>query len=402
MNELQKGITISFSNRRITQFMIILLLWALVEGMTTFYMPLFVQERVGDLALVGLFFAANSFSSTTVDLLFGFVTEVTDYRKFFYIGGMIYLLMIPLFIWGQGWLAILLLVILWGAQFELFYRFGTGVFIAKHSPHQEFEAVTSTSFMMRNLGFFAGPILADYLRINVVSLIPMIMLILVLLMLFNIYLSFSNNTGHQIARKARHLSLVSEVQIIRRHFRKVLPHLVLGFGVGSVEAIMLVYGTIYFTERTDIAGLIVGLSLLMNVLVPPVAILVFRRLGAKMTIGLATLFCSLFILTFGMVVGELMLLLISVSVFATVATMWVINDSIFMRMLSRIKHDEEDEIVSISGLGPNIAYALVVLFGGVVMQQFGFEKTALLGIAVLLVCIGCFLLLYKQPRRKIT
>ncbi len=106
------------------RFFLMMFAWALAEGVLIFYIPLFVEAKIDNLALTGILLAIGPVSALLTDMLFGFVTEVSDHRKFFYLGIVMCLSIIPLLLWGMSVLPISILLVLWGAEFEMFVNFG--------------------------------------------------------------------------------------------------------------------------------------------------------------------------------------------------------------------------------------------------------------------------------------
>lgn len=395
MSTLLHQFRVTFSSRLLIRFFLIIFVWSVVEGMITFYMPLFVESQLSHMALVGLFLGINSFASLATDILFGFVSDLSDYRKFFYLGAISILAMVPLLLWGEGVWAVLALVVLWGAQFEMFLRFGSALFLAQNSPRGEYESLASSHFMIRHVGYFSGAILADYLRISSEVLVVAAIGILISINLGYMFIAFVKQPVIELAHRARNLSFLSELRVMRRHFKKVLPHIFLGFGVAGVEAIFLVFGPIEFSSLTGLGGLITGFGLFVYVLVPTLSVVLIRKLSAGYVVGvlglLSFITASLYALGLDLwgIIGVTMLILVFN------AMLMVINDATFLKMLSKIKQDDEEEVISINGLAPNLAYGAIAVAGGVIIEASGFYVAFTASVFILLLCVVGFVVSYR-------
>jgi predicted MFS family arabinose efflux permease len=400
MKAFRERIRASLADKLVFQFFVMMFLWSIVEGMLIFYLPIRIEEQLQSLVIVGLLFGLGSLASVVTDLVFAFVSELTDYRRFLYIGITMYLMMMPLLLFGEGILAFILLVLLWGAQFEMFLRFAAAIFLSKHAPNGDYESASSTLFVLRHIGYFIGPVLADYVRITSHGAVIILMIGLLIFNLFYMYIHFHSNVGGNNIRAMHRISFISEWRVVKRHFRKVLPHLLLGFGIGAFEGVFLVFGPIEFDRVSDIGGLITGLGLLSNVFIPPLALyllLKYRARGIILVCSWLTMLGAIFFLgdlSVGAILG------IVVALFSVNAVMLVTNEATFLRMLSGVKLSEEDEVVSVNGLGPNLAYALVAMLGGVVMSRFGFSGAVIMAGGIVLICSALFMMTYRPPEPK--
>ncbi len=353
-------------------YFILIALFAFTEGMLAFRIPLLVDEQLGGYAAVGLMLGLSNFAGLLVSIVFGFVTEVTSFRKFLDIGSIISWLMLPILLFGEDWIAFILLVILWGARFDLVFNFGTSLFLAKHTPVGKFTIVSGLALVVRYLGIFGGPLLANLIEINdrvvFVVLLAMVYLLEHVLMLS----SFTDHPGRHHRTKVFHLSLVTEFQIMRSRFWAMAPHFFLGMGVAGLEAVFLIFAPVAFSQTyPQLAGLLTVVGLLAYLFLPAIIrVVTGKRMWWVMTFAFVGTLFFLFLLS-----GANMPVLLAVAIFGLFlmsAVAMAINDGIFLRILNQDRVFEEDEIMSVRGLSSNVAFVLVAVAGALLADKVGF------------------------------
>jgi len=206
-----------------------------------------------------------------------------------------------------------------------------------------------------------------------------------------IYSALPRHPNHEHKIKLRHLSLLSEIKIAKRFFPQVFPFLVLGFGIGVYEAVFIIFGPIEFVRTSEVAGLLSALIMLANLFVPLFAVWLLHRFAEKVLISVSAITLLLvsvvYIATTDTSIVALMLFLS----FSLLALIFLAKDSAFLNILNMFATSEEEEAVSISSLGPNVAYVIVGIVGGVVMQSLGFNTAVILAAVTLLVSVIIFL-----------
>lgn len=383
-------------HRRLLGFAPIMFLWSVAEGMLIFFLPLFIEEQFNSLVLVGLLLGLNSLSSIGADLFFGMFSEVNDYRRFFYFSLLCEVGVTAIILAGGGWLGAILLVILWGARYELFLRFGSTMFLSKNSPRREFGAATAVFLALRSFGFFLGPLAADFLVKEGDVFVGLALLLLVSInMLWSIILFRSLKLR---PRKVEYASILHEIEIVKQHSKKIIPYAALGFGIAAMESVFYVFGPIEFARRTDSPGLVMSVALLMLVFVPYLAsMLLGGRKLKRVVIGFGFLVTAL-VFAYPFIDSYIGLLLVVALIFAVISVLWEINDSLFLRFIAGIRHEEEDEVVSINGLFTNLSYVVVAVVGGFLFEFIGFTAALIFAYACFVTGIGIFLHFKKNVR----
>lgn len=384
----------------LVRFYMMIFFWALAEGILIFYIPLFVEAKIDNLALVGILLAINPLAAAITDTVFGFVTEVSDHRKFFYLGIVMCLALLPMFLWGTTVWPISVMLILWGAEFEMFVNFGTPLFLVKHTPKESFSKAASFNYTIRNLGYLLGPLVADYLFLQLGQEVWLVALlaILYIIVVCYIYINFHMFGSKHYSAKAGKLSLYSELSIIKKHFRKVIPFVIIGFGAAAFEAIFFVFGSIELAKMTSIAGVIMSLIMLANVVIPPILVPIIPKSWLKGFLVVSCLLIGVGTFSMSYIANEWILAMLLFVLFSLLASSYVAVDSLFLKALSRIKNSEEDEITSVNSLGPNVAYIFVAFFGGSLLQTSSFASGAAIGAGILIICTLIFLKLFHDPK----
>lgn len=390
-------------HRRLAGFGPILLVWSIAEGMLIFYLPLFVESQFNSLFLVGIFLGINAFASLAADVLFGFFTEVNDFRKFFYWSLILEVFVAIVLMFGSGWLAILLMVIAWGTRYELFLRFGTTIFLAKTSPVKELGIANAIYLGIRGFGFFLGPIIGDYLNNINPDFVGFAFLVMLAVNAVWSFMLFSTMKLHP--RKVPYSSPIAELTILKQNFHKIMPFMALSFGLASLESIFYIFGALEFERLTDVPGLVLSLGLFMLVITPYLtSYLLLKQKNFKRIISI---FVSVIVVVTSIYIyldmGQKLdstfgLMLIVALLFGALGVMWEINDEMFLRFLSRIKKSDEDEIVSTSGVVINLGYIVVGVIGGALYEGLGFAAVLTMALAFFL--FGSITFLLKAKSKK--
>lgn len=403
MTYLWRRLQTSFSTHQLRYFFLVLSLFALSEGMLIFYIPIKAEAELGGLLSVGLILAIGNIAGIVTDLIFGFVSEITDHRKFMHIAGGLSFLILPLLLIESSWASLIMLGILWGARFEIMVSFATNIYLAKHAPPGKFFEVSGTSFLLRNLGYFGGAVLANHLRLESPFLVAAVLLVIFLVEMLFMYVTFDRHPEHEFKHKAHKLTLYSEIAILRKHFRQVLPFFVLSFGVATFEAMFLIFGPPTFAKLApELAGLLTTIGLLANVLVPTIAVRLIEWAGTGLSLAFSALGVSLMSLLIINTSAVEFLLPVIFLAFVFLVFVFVTNDGSFLHTISKLKKTEEDEVISVRSMGPNLAYVTTALLGGVVVSRYGFQAGVLLGTILLLLSLIIFTLTRERGSAGIT
>ncbi len=382
------------------RFFLMMFAWALAEGVLIFYIPLFVEAKIDNLALTGILLAIGPVSALLTDMLFGFVTEVSDHRKFFYLGIVMCLSIIPLLLWGMSVLPISILLVLWGAEFEMFVNFGTPLYLAKNVSKEGFPRIASINYTLRNLGYFLGPLLADYLYLQLGRAEWLVFFLMACYLIVTSYAYLNLHVFNKVRYRehATKLSLYSEIRIIRKHFNKVVPFIIVGFGAAAFEAIFFVFGPIELSNMTNISGIIMSLIMLANVIVPPIIVPMLPKKYMKVFLFFSSIFILCGTIAMSSVQNEWVLAALIFTLFSLLASSYVASNALFLQALAKIKDNEEDEVASVNSIGPNLAYVLIAIFGGLLLKSSTFAFGALLGAVLLFLSTLVFLKLYHDHK----
>lgn len=382
---------LSLGTYQLRYFFLILLLFAVTEGMLIFYVPLQVEAQLGGLLSVGIILAIGNISGILTDLVFGFVSEITDHRKFMHIAAFLSVLILPLLLIQGSWLSFILLAAVWGARFELMFSFASNIYLAKHAPHGRFFEVSGVAFLVRNLGYFLGPLLANLVRFHSTGLVVVSLLVILLVEGVVMYLVFNNHPGEHFTQKSHKLSLYSEYVILKKHFTEVFPHFILSFGVAAFEAMFLIFGPPTFAAiNPGLSGLLTAVGLLANVLMPSLVVRFVEFVGPRIALICAAFGVMAGALTVWATLNTVVLLLAIYFCFLCMVVIFVVNDASFLHTLSRLKTSEEDEVISVRSMGPNFAYVIVSLLGGVLVQRAGFQAGVLASAMILIASLMLF------------
>lgn len=400
MSKFRQLFHVDFSHNQLQKLYVLSVLWATAEGMMSFYFPIYLEQNVSSLVVVGIVLGMSSVSSLVVDFILGFLADVNGYRRFFQLTIVATLLITLILLLSPSLPLLILVSILWGAQFEFFLTYGTNLYTAKHSTKGKFGKAAGILYSMRNVGYFLGPLLADYLRSISHEAFVIVLFVIYASAAVYILRFIVIGKANRLQDRITHLSLATELKIVRKHFTAVMPIFLFGIGISLFEAGVVLFGSIYLDRTTSIPGLIIGLGTVASVVVP---VMLSGAIPEKF-VKYWVLVCGLIAFTSAMLLAgtaptSIMLIPIFFGISAAVAIGYWLYNYYSLEFLATIRISDRDEILSLGGVLFSLAYILIGVLGGSVIEAVGFV-TLLIVTSSLMLFLSLYYYLILRLRER--
>lgn len=391
---------LGFSGKLIYSFAFITFIYALINGITTFVMPIFINNSVKSLSLVGIILAFSSFGNISTDLVVNFFRKPISYVGLMKIIAIAILGTFMIMGLSDNILSLFLLALIWGIYTELF-AFAKFDYISNINGLREnaFNHGVINNFF--SLGSVIGPILASSIILISWDLMIVTGMVLIILMGGVFYfLKKNKKMPIPIEINKRKLSFKTEIKIWKKVGFKILPLLVVLFIFGMGESAILSFAPIFSGSREGLriySGLILSGFYLPLIMFSPFFGKKVDQNGEKKYILLGLIFASVSLFFFGFAesfyfaFAMAVLHGIGISAFSTALA------SEESKYIDR-HHNQEGRVVGESGIFYNLGFVAGCGSAGFVAEDFGFGITfRILGIFYLLATIIYFM---WGPKRR--
>lgn len=383
-----------FSDKVIYNFAIVTFLYALINGIISYAIPIFVNESMKSLSLVGVILASSSIGNIYTDLAINFFKKPTSYMGLMRIIAMAILLAFVLMGLPANLLTLFLLAIIWGIYTELFSfaKFNYVTNIDNVDEHAFDHGILNNFF---SLGGMIAPILASPMILVGwdLTVITGMVLILVMAVIFSLFKK-NGKMPLPIEMKKKNLGLRTEIKLWKKVGFKILPLLVVLFIFGMGEAAILSFTPIFSASRE---GLRVYSGLILSGFYIPIILFSqyfgksIDKKGEKIYILFGLLLASISLTFFGFSQHFLIAFMLAflhglgVSAFATALA------SEQSKYIDK-HHCQEGRVVGQSGISYNIGFIIGACGAGFIAESFGFGISfRIFGIGYLLVTIIYFI-----------
>ncbi|HUV47203.1 MAG TPA: MFS transporter, partial [Candidatus Bathyarchaeia archaeon] len=137
-------------------------LLTLADGIASFALPVYMEQVLKNLSLVGILFSTSSIFGLLASFLFGCEQKGRTFKSYFLLAFVLSLANFFLAIRATSWLSLLLVMALWGIYYEAI-NFGLVEFLNRFSRKWEHAYSSGLVQMFSALGYLLGPIVASLL-----------------------------------------------------------------------------------------------------------------------------------------------------------------------------------------------------------------------------------------------
>lgn len=245
---------------------LLILFWAVFDGITTYVTPLVLTESGLSKTAMGLIIGSSSVFGAVFDFLMCKLFKNSHYRRVFlamFAFSFFYLLVLATA--KTPWL-FLLAMVLWGVYYDL-KNFGSFDFVARFIRSAEHSSSFGVLSVFQASGYILAPLLAGLLIRQTVGVIPFIIAGVFLLIAFLILLFLFKREKVYVQEllpiQYRYRGFLSEIKLWRRLDRVLLPVLIMVMMLNIIDAFFwtigpLLTGGSLFLTAYQLPALLVG------------------------------------------------------------------------------------------------------------------------------------------------
>jgi MFS family permease len=353
---------------------LVVFLYAIVNAITCYILPIFLEEEIGNLSLVGLVLASSSIWNIATDIFFSFRQKTISYVKLIRVVGLVaFLIFLGLYI-NVSVVMLIICSFLWGIYTEV-YAFAR--FDFEQVLEDEGESGAKNFGMIENffsLGSMVGPILASALVLISHKLVTFtgMYLIVAMLLVFTIFIRLKK-LPIDAEDKIRRLSFASQLRRWKKLGVKILPliltFLINGMADGAIFSFLPIFA-IKTPQLSVYGGIIMASVFLPMVLFSGLMGWLADRVGKLKFIRMGMGIAGLALLVFGF----------STNVFLTVSLAFIyglgfsmfISSILSMEGIFIHKHkSSEGKIIGQTGIAYNLGFIIGAILMGVIVSTTG-------------------------------
>lgn len=387
-------------NRLIYLFGIVVLLFALFDGIITYLIPLVILEHGLSKTLIGIIMSSAAVSGAFFDFVIYKIFKNPVYRRLFIVMFAVSLVYIFV-IWHAGSFVLYILAMaMWGFYYDL-RNFGTMDFNCRYFPKQGQAANFGLIQVFQSLGCLLAPLIAGFLIIDMVGNKPFFaaLLFLVISIIFFILLVLQTRKARQFIpeKPVSRTSLSEEISLWKETGKIILPVLILGLFCTVIDSFFITLGPL-FAENLPIEpfdGIFMFAYLLPALIMGSFVGKITKKFGDKNSIIFGLLIGSLVLSFFYFSKTPLMLILIMFTAFCFISVVSPITHGVYAHYIHKSPKARK-EIQELGDFFENIGYIIGPIIAGIIADQLGIQATfSVLGIVGLAFAM---LLIFTMPK----
>jgi len=387
-------------NKFIYLFGIVILLFALFDGIITYLIPLVTLEHGLSKTLIGIIIGSAAVAGAFFDFVIYKIFKNPIYRRLFIVmfaAAFVYLFII----WhAKSFILYILAMIMWGFYYDL-KNFGTMDFACRYFPKQEQTANFGLIQVFQSLGCLLAPLIAGFLIIDVVGNKPFLagLLFLVISTIFFIVLVLQTRHAQQFIpdKPILRTSLSEEISLWKKTGKIILPVLILGAFCAVIDSFFVILGPL-FAENLPLEpfdGIFMFAYLLPALIMGGFVGKITKRFGDKNSLIFGLLIGSLILSFFYLFKSPSMLILIIFAAFCFISIISPITHGIYAHYIHK-SPKEKKEIQELGDFFENMGYIIGPIIAGIIADQLGVQATfSVLGITGL---VFALFLIFVMPK----
>lgn len=372
---------------------LVILFWAVFDGITTYVTPLILTESGMSKTVMGLIIGSSSVFGAGFDFLMCKLFKNSHYRRVFL--GMFAVSALYLAALANAktiWIYLLAMVF-WGVYYDL-KNFGSFDFVARFTKTADHSSSFGVISVFTAGGYLLAPLLAGFLIGDTVGSGPFIAAGVFLVVAFVILLGlFGRESGYaqeKLETQYRYRGFIFEIKLWRRIDRALFPVLIMVMMLNIVDAFFWTIGPLLaesFASMHQFAGTFMAAYELPALLVGWFVGSVTGKFGKKRTAFLSLLTGSLVLMMLGYLTEPLLMIaaVFFASMLMTLA--WPALRAAFADYINETGKYEK-EIEGLEDLYTNLGYVIGPALAGFLADRLGNAKTfSVLGIMGVLTAI---------------
>ena len=376
--------TFSLSQKLLSTVCLMILFWAIFNGIVCYIIPLFITDLGFSKTVMGLLIASSNVFGAIFDFLLCKFLRNTHYRRLFFI---LYILsfIYPLLVWSSKTLPIFIIsMAVWGLYGDI-KNFASFDFIGNHYKRNNCQRFGILG-IFESVGYLLAPIFAGILMTNVINSLPFIFATIFVFISYLFYLvlvKLSSRNQEVPEVRYRRANFFREFVLWRKIGDILLPVLIFNTLLFIFDATFWAIGpllSLEFPSFKDFSGFFMAIYILPTLLIGWFVNKITRKYGKKRTAHVAFLIGNIFLLPL-FFLKEPVIILITIffsSFFASFA--WPALRSAYADYIYESdKYDKEIE--SLNDFSTNLGYIIGPIMAGFIADRIGINSTfTLLGI----------------------
>lgn len=393
------------SKHRILYLMVmIIMFWAVFDGIVTYVAPLIITERGISRTVMGLIIGFSSIAGAVFDLIMCWLFKHAKHRRILLIMFAVCLIY-PLLLWQAQTVSIFLLaMMLWGVYYDL-HNIANLEFVGRHIEKEEHSSSFGLIQVFQAFGYFLAPILAGLVIGTVVGWKPFalawvfLLIAIIFFAVFSIFARKEREVDLAIAERLHPRNFLLELSLWHRIGLVIAPVLALTCLLNIVDSFFWTVGPLLaesFSKYHQLAGFFMAAFTLPPLIVGWSVGSMTARYGKKRTAFLAFLLGSLCLVPLAFFQDPIVLIsIVFVSSFF-ISFAWPSINGVYADYISESANLRR-EIETIEDFSLNLGYIIGPITAGILADAVGnagaFSALGIVGV------IAALILLKITPRR---
>ncbi len=388
-------------NKLIYLFGIVILFFALFDGIVSYLVPLVITQSGLSNTSIGIILSSAAVSGAFFNFTIYKIFKNSLFRRLFVVMfavALVYLMII----WNANsfWLYILAMI-LWGFYYDL-KIFGIIDFTCRYFPKEELIAKSGNISVFQSLGYLLAPLIAGFLVFNIVDNKPfyVALLFLIIAVIFFILLIWQTRKTKQ---------LISEKPIAKSNFLKefsawkktgkaILPILLLGAFYTIIDSFFMTLGPLVAESLPlePFDGIFMFAYLLPALIMGNFVGKITNKFGAKNSIVFGLLIGAFILSFFYFFKTSILIPLIIFIAFCFISIIYPIIQGLYAQYIRKFPSSQK-ETQELGNFSENVGFIIGPIIAGVIADRFGISATfSILGMIGFVFAI---LLIFFMPKK---
>ena len=358
-------------------FSLIILFWALADGVFSYVLPVFMEQSLKNLSLVGLVFSSSSVFGLISSFYLGSEQKGRTFKPYYLISMALAIIAYLLALKAHSWFIFIIIMALWGVYYEGI-NFCWMDFLNRFSQKFEHSGAAGILQMFSALGYLLGPIIAGFLIFQGrLAILPALTFVLISSLFFIFW--FGRKKIEPDVPK-RILGSKQELRVWLRVVKKSFWVVLANFLITTFwESLIWSMGPILLTATANkTASLVMSCFILPSVFLRGYSGRLADQKGKKKFIILGFIIAGLFLSLFGLSPSSGGFIFKSLMAFGSavgVCLFWPASDGLFIDLVNGYTKDNEEEVAGVRGAAHNLGYIIGPLMAGFLGSSLGLPTT---------------------------
>ncbi len=379
--------------------------WAMLIAIFSYVFPVFIEQQLGSLFLVGVVTSMTSLISLVTNIPFGFLAHRTTLRKLLVVASSVFVVVCTLAFFAESapFVILIFMALLYGTFWDLFeMSIYLDLFrrVKSKTSAQEF----ATRDIVKSSGLIVGYIAAGILLAFNSSIVWQVLLIGAIMLVSMVFIFLREKRKEE----------TSKVVFSWQHTKKVWKGLLRNSGLTIlfimvvetiISAMFFQFAPIYFHDRigdvlpSDMWGGLIFAAATVPFLL--LALPISRKLKPKrfplaISLGIAVLGAGF--IAFSLSGHYIVELIVMIGAFVGHVLYWPAAEAFFQRCSEQSIPDNEGEDIGIFMTALNIGYFLGPLLGGIFLSYLDFPEVIRFGGFVLIILAIFAFIILRTPK----